>query len=393
MMIRALLLAFGLLCATIAPASAQGCGPTNPNCVVVTAPNGDNSTKAASTAFVQAAFGGGSSLALASGKILIGQVSGFATAQTPSGDLALSNAGVFTFNTVNANVGTFGSATTCITATVNGKGQITAISATACTVTVGSISGLGANVATALGIGVGSAGAFVTFNGALGTPSSGTATNLTGTAAGLTAGNVTTNANLTGPITSSGNATTVASQTGTGSTFVMNTSPVLVTPTLGVALATSLQFSPSTGGIIGTPTNNNATGGVVGEYISSSIASGSAVALTTGTAANITSISLTAGDWDISGEVNFIGGATTTVGIFAGSISTTTATMALPPSGGYYASTMFNNVGLTTFNPTCPLSNIRLSLSGTTTVFLVGFMNFATSTASAFGFIGARRIR
>jgi hypothetical protein len=44
---------------------------------------------------------------------------------------------------------------------------------------------------------------------ALGTPASGVATNLTGTAASLTAGNVTTNANLTGPVTSSGNATTL----------------------------------------------------------------------------------------------------------------------------------------------------------------------------------------
>tara|TARA_R110002153_G_scaffold3004_1_gene14247 strand:+ start:5668 stop:7941 length:2274 start_codon:yes stop_codon:yes gene_type:complete len=46
---------------------------------------------------------------------------------------------------------------------------------------------------------------------ALGTPASGVATNLTGTAAGLTAGTVTTNANLTGDVTSSGsNATTIA---------------------------------------------------------------------------------------------------------------------------------------------------------------------------------------
>jgi hypothetical protein len=47
--------------------------------------------------------------------------------------------------------------------------------------------------------------------------------------------------NLTGPITSVGPATTVASQTGTGSTFVMNTSPTLVTPVLGVATATSIN--------------------------------------------------------------------------------------------------------------------------------------------------------
>lgn len=76
---------------------------------------------------------------------------------------------------------------------------------------------------------------------ALGTPTSGTATNLTGTAAGLTAGNVTTNANLTGPITSTGNATAIASQTGTGTKFVVDTTPTLVTPILGVATATSIN--------------------------------------------------------------------------------------------------------------------------------------------------------
>ena len=45
---------------------------------------------------------------------------------------------------------------------------------------------------------------------ALGTPSALVGTNITGTAAGLTAGSVTTNANLTGNVTSVGNATTLA---------------------------------------------------------------------------------------------------------------------------------------------------------------------------------------
>lgn len=45
----------------------------------------------------------------------------------------------------------------------------------------------------------------------LGTPASGVATNITGTASGLTAGHVTTNANLTGDVTSIGNATTISS--------------------------------------------------------------------------------------------------------------------------------------------------------------------------------------
>lgn len=69
----------------------------------------------------------------------------------------------------------------------------------------------------------------------------GPGTGLTGTAASLTAGNVTTNANLTGVITSSGNATSIASQTGTGTKFVVDTTPTLVTPVLGVATATSIN--------------------------------------------------------------------------------------------------------------------------------------------------------
>ena len=48
---------------------------------------------------------------------------------------------------------------------------------------------------------------------ALGTPASGALTNCTGTAAGLTAGNVTTNANLTGHVTSVGNAAVLGSFT------------------------------------------------------------------------------------------------------------------------------------------------------------------------------------
>jgi hypothetical protein len=47
--------------------------------------------------------------------------------------------------------------------------------------------------------------------------------------------------NLTGPITSVGPATSVASQTGTGSTFVMQASPTLTTPNIGVATATSVN--------------------------------------------------------------------------------------------------------------------------------------------------------
>lgn len=47
--------------------------------------------------------------------------------------------------------------------------------------------------------------------------------------------------NLTGVITSVGNVTSIAAQTGTGSTFVVQNSPTLTTPNIGVATATSIN--------------------------------------------------------------------------------------------------------------------------------------------------------
>jgi len=72
---------------------------------------------------------------------------------------------------------------------------------------------VGTGVATALAVNVGSAGAFITFNGDAGTPSALVGTNISGTASGLTAGNVTTIPALSGAITNTGNATVLGSFT------------------------------------------------------------------------------------------------------------------------------------------------------------------------------------
>ena len=72
----------------------------------------------------------------------------------------------------------------------------------------------------------------------LGTP---TATTDAATKAYVDTTMVSAPGNLTGPITSVGAATAIASQTGTGTTFVMNTSPTLVTPVLGAATATTIN--------------------------------------------------------------------------------------------------------------------------------------------------------
>jgi len=85
---------------------------------------------------------------------------------------------------------------------------------------------------------------------------------VTGSGTGSFAATVVTNANLTGVITSSGNATSIASQTGTGTKFVVDTSPVLVTPNIGIATGTSLAAALN--GTLGatTPSTIAATTGV-----------------------------------------------------------------------------------------------------------------------------------
>jgi hypothetical protein len=124
---------------------------------------------------------------------------------------------------------------------VNGASGTTAI----VTDTEGRVSssdmiGLGTGVATALAVNVGSAGAFVTFNGALGTPSSGTLTSCTGLPISTGVSGLGTNiATFLATPTSANLAAAITNETGSGS-LVFATSPALVTPLLGTPTSGNL---------------------------------------------------------------------------------------------------------------------------------------------------------
>ena len=167
----------------------------------------------------------------------------------------------------------------------------------------------------------------------------------------------------------------------------LTTSPTFVTPILGAATATSLAFSPTTGGIVGTATNDNTTAGDVGEIVLGQRLFASALALSSNIAANVTSISLTAGDWDVSANILF----TATVGMGASQAGVSTVSATIPELSTLAYTTPA--AGAASLNFGAGIGTQRVSISGSTTYYLVANAIFATGSANASGFIYARRSR
>ncbi len=188
-----------------------------------------------------------------------------------------------TLATVNANVGTFGSATQVAQITANAKGLVTAVSNVTVTPAVGSITGLGSGVATFLA---------------------------TPTAANLSAALVGT--------------------TGTGS-FVMATSPTLVTPVLGVATATSINKVTITA-----PTTSATLTLVTGSSLIT--AGANSLTLTTTGTTNVTFP---------SGTSTLVNTAVATLSSLASIGTITTGTWNASVIAGQYGGTGVNNSGKT----------------------------------------------
>lgn len=200
-----------------------------------------------STTFVGALTGNATTATALATPRTIGIATGDATSAGSTFDGSANNTNALVLATVNANVGSFGSATQVGTFTVNAKGLITAAGNTTITPAASSITGgaaltkaddtnvtltLGGTPTTALLV---AASMTLGWTGTLAVSRGGTG----GGSAGITLFN-----NITGY--------TAAGATGTTSTnLVFSTSPTLVTPVLGVASATTINkvtiTAPATG--------------------------------------------------------------------------------------------------------------------------------------------------
>lgn len=142
----------------------------------------------------------------------------------------------------------------------------------------------------------------------------------------------------------------------------------------------------STLGIIGTVAQDNANPGSVGEYIQNFQTVG--VPAPSTVAVNATSVSLTAGDWDVSGLVQFFASGGAAIITEIASISTFSASTGVFGQFTTLAIAHTANASDTIATPT-----VRVNLSATTTVFVVAAAAYPSGTVVVNGFISARRVR
>jgi hypothetical protein len=144
----------------------------------------------------------------------------------------------------------------------------------------------------------------------------------------------------------------------------------------------------------GTATNDNATSGQIGEYLASAIPAASAVSLANGVGKTVTSISLTPGDWDVSGTIGFVAAPGTTVTGLSAGVGQVNNVLGLLSDTSPQAQNNDTYTGNGNSNIVyLPTGTGRISLATTTTVYLVAYGEFGTSTLTAYGFIRARRAR
>jgi hypothetical protein len=210
------------------------------------------------------------------------------------------------------------------------------------------VSGLGTGVATALGVNTGSTGAFVVNGGALGTPSGGTVTNLTGTASININGTV-------GATTPTTGAFSTVSATGViTSTLATGTAPFTIASTTQVANLNAATAGTATSATTATNLASGALGSVPYQ--------------------------------NAAGTTLFLAGTTSTTPSFVTSTGTGTLTQAptLTSSTGTGSVVLATSPTLVTPVLGTPASGVVTNLTGTASININGTVGATTPAAGTF---------
>ena len=179
-------------------------------------------------------------------------------------------------------------------------------------------------------------------------------------------GNISVSSTNTNPITGSG---------------TLNLGFVVFPNTGNIINVTNITLFPVIGGqYYGRNTNTAPSAGMIGEQIRAVLASGSAMSLTTTQGKSLTSINLTPGIWDVTGIVEFIPNATTSINQQVASISIVNNTIGSALGDD---TILFNYIATSVqigFGPAISVPALRISLSATTTYLLVAQATFTAST-------------
>ena len=140
----------------------------------------------------------------------------------------------------------------------------------------------------------------------------------------------------------------------------------------------------------GTVKGDEAVAGEIGELKTASLAVGAATALVTATPKTIISMTLTPGDWDVSGVVDFLPAATTSITVLGEGVSTVDNTFGADDTYalGSMAAVVPGAVAQRYMTPVR-----RINVIADTIVYLIGSATFTVAAMTAFGTIRARRVR
>ncbi len=155
------------------------------------------------------------------------------------------------------------------------------------------------------------------------------------------------------------------------------------------ATSTNAVSGGQLGNVLGTATNDNAAAGNVGEFITINVPAGSPVTFSNNASHDLTSISLTAGDWDVWGNIAIASNSGDQNRLLVW-ISITSATL---PDFSLFNGVNFSSATMASLGG-FSAPQIRLSLSGTTTVYLSGNQtSIGAGSISCCGTLSARRAR